>query len=360
MRPRVTDWGLALLVGAGFATGLWTLTIGQPALRWVFVVHGGLGFGLGLLTLRKLARVRWRVLPRSLARWPATYGDPRILAGLGSTLLVGVTLATGVGWVHGGQLVFGGYNLLNWHIVAGIVLLVAVSAHMIARAQPLRRADVADRRQALRLGGILLGGLVVAPLQHATQGLLRLPGAERRFTGSYEQGSFEGNAFPTTSWVADAPRPLDPASWQLNIRGAVLRPLQLRLAEVSGPATLIATLDCTGGFFSTQEWRGLPVDALLDLVGLAPDAAYVRFVSVTGYRWSLPLDTARTALLATHVGGEPLSYGHGAPVRLVVPGERGFVWVKWLVAVEVLTAPDPGQLLAINLSSLSPAGRGVE
>jgi hypothetical protein len=64
MRQRVTDWGLALLVGAAFGTGLWTLIIGRPELDWVFVVHGGRGFALGALTLLKLRRVRWGILPR--------------------------------------------------------------------------------------------------------------------------------------------------------------------------------------------------------------------------------------------------------------------------------------------------------
>ena len=48
----------------------------------------------------------------------------------------------------------------------------------------------------------------------------RTPGlasAKRRFTGSYEVASFEGNAFPTTSWVADSPRVLDGGAYRLEI-----------------------------------------------------------------------------------------------------------------------------------------------
>ncbi|WP_367281021.1 molybdopterin-dependent oxidoreductase, partial [Thermoflexus sp.] len=40
------------------------------------------------------------------------------------------------------------------------------------------------------------------------------------------------------------------------------------------------------------------------------------------------------------------------PMRLVAPGRRGFQWVKWVVEVEVLSAPDPGQWIAIFLSGL--------
>ena len=41
------------------------------------------------------------------------------------------------------------------------------------------------------------------------------------------------------------------------------------------------------------------------------------------------------AVLATHVGGEPLSAAHGYPVRLAVPGRRGYQWVKWVATIEI-------------------------
>ena len=58
----------------------------------------------------------------------------------------------------------------------------------------------------------------------------------------------------------------------------------------------------------------------------------VQVVSRTGYRRRLPLSD--DLLLAVDVGGAPLSIGHGAPVRLVVPGRRGYHWVKWVSHVE--------------------------
>jgi DMSO/TMAO reductase YedYZ molybdopterin-dependent catalytic subunit len=44
-------------------------------------------------------------------------------------------------------------------------------------------------------------------------------------------------------------------------------------------------------------------------------------------------------LLAVDVGGQPLSAGHGAPIRLVVPGRRGYHWVKWVTRVELDESP---------------------
>jgi DMSO/TMAO reductase YedYZ molybdopterin-dependent catalytic subunit len=65
----------------------------------------------------------------------------------------------------------------------------------------------------------------------------------------------------------------------------------------------------------------------------------VDVVSATGYRRRLPASDVATVLLATHAGGQPLADGHGGPVRLVVPGRRGFWWVKWVVAVEGIDEP---------------------
>jgi DMSO/TMAO reductase YedYZ molybdopterin-dependent catalytic subunit len=64
----------------------------------------------------------------------------------------------------------------------------------------------------------------------------------------------------------------------------------------------------------------------------------------------LPLAEARQALLALQVGDELRDHGHGAPLRLVAPGRRGFQWVKWVTQIEVLTKPDLGQWAAIFLS----------
>jgi len=65
----------------------------------------------------------------------------------------------------------------------------------------------------------------------------------------------------------------------------------------------------------------------------------VLVVSSTGYARRFPLGDAPHLWLATHAGGLPLSAGHGAPLRLVAPGRRGFWWVKWVARVEVSETP---------------------
>lgn len=348
MRPRAVDWALALSLAFAFGTGLWSLTAGRPEAWWVVTLHGIGGLWVALLLVPKLRRVWRRLRAADRRAWP----------GLAATALALLVLLTGVGWTAGGGFFFLGYNLLNWHILLGFALVAAASAHMLARARPLRRPDFAGRRQALATAVVLAGGALLWPLKEAAYGGLRLAGAARRFTGSRAWAHFTGNGFPVVSWVADRPRPRDLAAWRLRVVGLVARPLALDLAALDAGHELDATLDCTGGFYTTQRWAGVSVGELLDQAGADPAAGQVRFVSVTGYRWSLPAPQARAALVATRVGGEPLAHGHGAPARLVAPGERGFVWVKWLAAIEVRDDDDPGQLLAINTSWLSAEGRG--
>jgi DMSO/TMAO reductase YedYZ molybdopterin-dependent catalytic subunit len=274
-------------------------------------------------------------------------------------LLVTLALGSGIWWVGGGEWYFAGLNLLNWHIGLGRALTAIIVCHMFARAKRLRQRDVTGRRRILHFSTLLLSSVALWPAQQFTERVSHLPGASRRFTGSREMASYAGNAFPTSSWVADAPRPIDAQTWRLSLSGAVSKPREFSYDELVAAGDLLeATLDCTGGFYSTQHWRGIRIGRLLDQAALHSDARYVSFISVTSYRWSLPLEEVRMALLATHIGEEPLSHEHGFPLRLVAPGHRGFEWVKWITRVEVLTGPDAGQVLSIFTSSFTDVGRG--
>jgi DMSO/TMAO reductase YedYZ molybdopterin-dependent catalytic subunit len=67
--------------------------------------------------------------------------------------------------------------------------------------------------------------------------------------------------------------------------------------------------------------------------GMSEAATRVEVISATGHRWTFDRSEAERAILATHVGGEPLSAGHGYPLRLVAPNLRGFLWIKWVEEV---------------------------
>jgi DMSO/TMAO reductase YedYZ molybdopterin-dependent catalytic subunit len=98
---------------------------------------------------------------------------------------------------------------------------------------------------------------------------------------------------------------------------------------------ITATLDCTGGFYSAQDWSGVRLDRLLG----STQGESIRVVSSSGYDRRFPAGEASALLLATRCGGHPLDAGHGFPARLVSPDRRGYWWVKWVVAIDVDDLP---------------------
>ena len=190
------------------------------------------------------------------------------------------------------------------HVGAAFGAAVLLAAHVLPhrhRRWPLvRRVDL-DRRTALLAATVALGGLALRAVA---------PGRERRFTGSHQVAEL-----PVTQWLFDPVLALDPAAWRLRLPG---RALDLDALAALQQTTVRAVIDCTGGWWAEQVWRGV---RLADL-GL-PSAAALDVVSATGYRRRLPASDATAVLLATHAGGAPLEDGHGGPVRLVVPGGGG-------------------------------------
>jgi DMSO/TMAO reductase YedYZ molybdopterin-dependent catalytic subunit len=335
---RYFPWAnVLILVLAVFetATGYFGLTAGAPDRALYVVVHRVVGFAVVLVLFWKGQNA---LRPFLRHRRQATLWTAQRVASIGLSVSLLVVLALGVWWAHVGPFWFQGLSGVSWHIYIALALVPLLVWHTVRYRRALAPRYWAERRAFLRLSGLFLGGLIVL---RSSEGLARLfgsPGPERRFTGSYEAGSFSGNAFPTTSWLNDAPTPLNSEEWRLRVDGVVQRPLELTLSSLAGgqePVELTATLDCTGGWCSTQRWRGVPLAFVLDQAGPLPTAASVSVVSVTGYYRRFGLDEARGFLLATHVGDGPLSHGHGFPLRLAAPGKRGFEWVKWVTRIEV-------------------------
>jgi DMSO/TMAO reductase YedYZ molybdopterin-dependent catalytic subunit len=226
--------------------------------------------------------------------------------------------------------------LLAWH----------VAARGGARA---RRADL-SRRALLRAGAVAgAAGLLLVAVEGATR-LAGLPGARRRFTGSHRvarpvaaarpveaagQTLADPAAVPVTQWLDDRVQVIDPDGWRLEVRaGGATRAWTYEELTGFGDRTE-AVLDCTGGWYARTAWEGVRLDRLLP-----PGATgSVVVTSATGYRRRLPLADAPGLLLATRLGGRPLSAGHGFPARLVAPGRRGFWWVKWVDRIELQDTP---------------------
>jgi DMSO/TMAO reductase YedYZ molybdopterin-dependent catalytic subunit len=331
---------LATLLLAVGGTGLLTLRAGNEDLAWLFVVHELLAGSLLAAVLLKLRQS----IPRAVARqhWL------RLGIGLVLSLPVVASLAAGYAWVASGALPImdipwlGSVTVLALHVWLGLALLPILAVHLLPKRWRLLRPGPtalagAPRRLLARrsllavvgLGAISLGALGAAEV------LERIGGKGRRFTGSRLLNP--GGVPPATTFFGEATPNIDPSTWRLRVGGRVARPAALTIGQLQalGETELKATLDCTSGWALTTSWHGVPLQAVLDLIGAEPAATRVEVRSVTGWGAAFGLEEAQGLLLATSVAGGDLPIGNGAPCRLVAPGRRGLDWVKWVTEIRV-------------------------
>ena len=314
-----TNLVLLLLLAVAFVTGWLAFAFATAPARWSLVLHGTGGVAILLL-------LPWKSM---IARRGVRRGRPGRWASILLGALVLVSLAAGLAHSTGILVDAEPLTAMDVHVGAALAAVPLAIWHVVARPIRLRATDVSRRN-------FLKGAVVLASAAAAYGGIelvarAALPGGARRFTGSYEAGSFQPDLMPVSSWMFDAVPRVDPAAWSLRVVGREMSYDSLTAFD----DRMTATLDCTGGFYSTQEWAGMRLDRLL---AGAPGSS-IRVVSSTGYDRRFPLEDSSRLLLATRIGGRPLDAGHGFPVRLVAPDRRGFWWVKWVVAVDVDDRP---------------------
>ncbi|WP_240989183.1 sulfite dehydrogenase [Salipiger mangrovisoli] len=99
----------------------------------------------------------------------------------------------------------------------------------------------------------------------------------------------------------------------------------------------------THGMIHNMEYTGVPLRTLLREAGLPATTGkwvYVEGADASSNGRSIPMEKALDdVLVAFKANGEALRKEHGYPVRLVVPGWEGNMWVKWLRRIEVLDGP---------------------
>ena len=102
----------------------------------------------------------------------------------------------------------------------------------------------------------------------------------------------------------------------------------------------------THGMIHNMEYTGVPLRTILEEAGLdaAGDLAdkwvYVEGADASSNGRSIPMEKALDdCLVAFKANGEALRKEHGYPVRLVVPGWEGNMWVKWIRRIEVMDGP---------------------
>jgi len=191
------------------------------------------------------------------------------------------------------------------------------------------------------LGTVIAGGLGLAFAFQNTRlgrtnfhGLFigRVPEAERGGPGGFPSETLFGMA------------EIDLAAWRLQLEDAdgVVRELDYQQLLALAPVSERIRVSCVSGWTARAVWSGPRVRDVLSLVDPLGEARSIEFHSASNYSWVWHAGRLRgdDALLATHLGGMPLSLDHGFPVRLMVPGYPGQNMVKQLDRISVRRADE--------------------
>lgn len=326
-------------------TGVLLLLTARTQDWWLYELHRYSGLALLVLFIPK-TRIIWRSLARRIER--KTWLYPTTLIALGLLALLVSSLALALAWTLNllpFWIEFGFYvTPLAGHWYLALALVPLFVWHARSRWVPIAhifpRGLLNDstygarltRRNALGLAAVGMGGIIgLASLET----LAGVSSWVRRFSGSRLVQPFSGNDYPVTQ--SESIPDIDPVVWQLAITGSVPRPLELSYNELLALAndSHVATIDCTLGWASTQEWRGVRLAQLLEHAGHSGALPAVTVRAQSGAFVILSAEETQDALIGTHVGGQVLSAAHGFPARLVIPTRRGFQWIKWINQVVV-------------------------
>jgi DMSO/TMAO reductase YedYZ molybdopterin-dependent catalytic subunit len=239
-----------------------------------------------------------------------------------------------------------------------------------ALAMADRKGTGMDRRRFFLTGGVALGAAAV------TGGGGRL--LQRRFDVSGARGdltlptpSSPAPALPAGADLAEQVEGLTPlftanrdfyrvdtaitvpqirpAEYTLTLRGMFDSPRTHTLADLFDRDDVIErdiTLTCVsnevgGTLASTARWTGIPLGAFLRENGIRSGSDQLVCRSQDGMTIGASTRAAletEDAMIAFGMNGEPLPVEHGFPVRMLIPGQYGYVSAcKWMTEIEAST-----------------------
>ena len=121
------------------------------------------------------------------------------------------------------------------------------------------------------------------------------------------------------------------------------------------------------GLLSCAEWTGVPLRLLLDEAGADPQAGWLVATGADAgaLHISLPIDKAAIpaaddCLVALYQNGERLRPENGHPMRLIVPGCKGVLSVKWLRSLRVADQPAMARNETARYTELLPSGLATQ
>jgi len=132
--------------------------------------------------------------------------------------------------------------------------------------------------------------------------------------------------------------------YRLRINGLVENPVELNLKQLRALPSheQITQHFCIQGWSGIAKWRGVSMQTLLELAQPNAEAKWVVFYSLGDgpdggiYYDAHPIEQMKhhLTMLAFDMNDEPLSFGHGAPLRMRNENQLGFKQVKWVKGVE--------------------------
>jgi DMSO/TMAO reductase YedYZ molybdopterin-dependent catalytic subunit len=182
---------------------------------------------------------------------------------------------------------------------------------------------------------LCLVGIVVAGVVLASFGVV---GCGTNFD------KFDNSSLPITPveelHITGAAPEVNIEDYRLVVDGFVETPLSLTYEAILAYPTVteVVLLVCPGFFTDNAEWTGVPVTTLLAEAGIGPKANEVTFHALgSEYKVVLSLDVVQQegVFLAHAVNGQALPAEHGYPLRLVVRGNYGYDWIKWVKRIEI-------------------------
>jgi DMSO/TMAO reductase YedYZ molybdopterin-dependent catalytic subunit len=229
---------------------------------------------------------------------------------------------------------FAGVEDKSWSGLPWFVLAMAILAAAWIAASPftLKRA-----RLVQRAGRFMVGGL---------KGAAEKLDPRSQLVETDISPFFWANGTPPTSAVFDDLAADCFAGYRLRVGGLVEEPREFSLADLQAmpKQEQITTHFCIQGWSGVAKWGGVPMRHVMELVKPSPEARFAVFYSLAdGAAGGRYYDVHKISnmrheltILAYEMNGAPLTFLHGAPLRLRCENELGFKMVKWIAAIEFI------------------------
>ncbi len=173
---------------------------------------------------------------------------------------------------------------------------------------------------------------------------------------------------------------LSKQDYRLMINGLVDKPLVFTFEDLTRFPRQVTTAFCecaanggmewggaqlegcqfTQGMIHNMEYTGVMLRDLLAEAGVQPEGKwiYAEGADASSNGRSMPMEKALDdVMVAFYANGEALRKEHGYPVRLVVPGFEGNMWIKWLRRIGVYNSAVESREETSKYTDLMPSGQ---